>query len=125
MRSIMLDNRWCGAEQRRRRRFSMGLCGERAPHFHVAGEALENPTETPTVVSTGQADWKDSAERNRATVAYMLDQQGLPVDAFDNSPFTVTELRRAIANGVPLPMGRAVAKAVAEALLWDLTGEAA
>lgn len=117
VRSILLDNRWCGGEQRRRRRFSFG---HTQPHvvedFHVPGEALEPFNETPTVVSTGQADWKGSAERNRATVAYMLEQQGLPPDTFDHSPFTVTELRRAIANGVPLPMGRAVAAAVSEAL---------
>lgn len=116
VRSILLDNRWCGGEQRRRRRFSFGAkCGAQV-HFHVAGEALEAVNETPTVVSTGQADWKGSAQRNRATIEYMLEQQGMPPDAFEHSPFTVTELRRAIANGVPLPMGRAVAAAVREAL---------
>jgi DNA (cytosine-5)-methyltransferase 1 len=114
--SRLADNRWCGGEQRRRRRFSFGSRWCREPKFHIEGVALENPNETPTVVSTGQADWKGSAQRNRASIAYMLEQQGLPPDTYDHSPFTVTELRRAIANGVPLPMGRAVASAVKRAL---------
>jgi DNA (cytosine-5)-methyltransferase 1 len=115
VRSILLDNRWCGGEQRRRRRFSFGAHPHRnvdADSFHVPGVALEATNETPTVVSTGQADWKGSAQRNRASVEYMLEQQGMPRDSFAHSPFTITELRRAIANGVPLPMGREVARAV-------------
>lgn len=114
VRSVIVDNSWCGGEQGRRRRFSFGLKGHIVPSFHVPGEVFEHPDPTPTVVSTGQADWKGSAQRNRATIGYMLEQQGMPPDAFDHSPFTVTELRRAIANGVPLPMGRAVARAVSE-----------
>ena len=57
--------------------------------------------ELPTVVSTGQADWKGSAQRNRASVAYMAEAQGIDPARFEKTPFTTTELRRAIANGVP------------------------
>lgn len=115
LQSVLLDNHWCGGEQGRRRRFSFGsivTADGKLPRFHVPGEALVPMTRTPTVVSTGQADWKGSAQRNRASIEYMLEQQGMPRDAYEHSPFTITELRRAIANGVPLFMGRAVAQAV-------------
>lgn len=109
------DNRWCGGEQRRRRRFTFGCRGQHQP-FHIQGEALEAVDELPTVVSTGQADWKGSAQRSRASIAYMADAQGIDPARFENTPFTTTELRRAIANGVPLQMGRAVARAVKAAI---------
>jgi DNA (cytosine-5)-methyltransferase 1 len=41
--------------------------------------------------------------------------QGLPAD-FDLPGFTVAAKVKAIGNGVPLPMGRAVARAVRQAL---------
>lgn len=41
--------------------------------------------------------------------------QGLPAD-FDLPPFTVAEKCHAVRNGVPIPMGRAIAKAVKEAV---------
>ena len=109
--SRMCDNRWCGGEQQRRRRFSFGALHTHQP-FHIEGVALEALDRIPTVVSTGQADWKGSAQRNRASIDLMSKAQGLDPARFEHSPFTVTELRRAIANGVPLPMGRAVARAV-------------
>jgi len=42
--------------------------------------------------------------------------QGLPEDFLSDSPFTADGKLKAIANGVPLPMGRAMARAVQEAL---------
>jgi site-specific DNA-cytosine methylase len=99
-------------EQRRRRRFTFGVKHGHASLFHIQGEAFEPVDELPTVVSTGQADWKGSAQRNRATIEYMATAQGIDPARFEHTPFTTTELRRAIANGVPLPMGRAVARAV-------------
>ena len=47
-------------------------------------------------------------------------KQGLPADFLDDAPFTVTGKIAAIGNGVPLPMGRAVAKAVKRALGIEL-----
>ncbi|GAF72563.1 unnamed protein product, partial [marine sediment metagenome] len=35
-------------------------------------------------------------------------------DFFDETPFTVHGKRRVLGNGVPLPMGRAIARAVAK-----------
>lgn len=46
----------------------------------------------------------------------MLEAQGLPRDYLDHAPFTVQGKRKAIGNGVPLPMGRAIARAVRKAI---------
>jgi DNA (cytosine-5)-methyltransferase 1 len=107
----LCDNRWCGGEQRRERRFTFGSrvpCGP----FHIQGVALEAMSELPTVISTGQA----GKGGPRASIEHMARAQGIDPNRFDGSPFTTTELRRAIANGVPLPMGRAVAAAVKRAM---------
>ncbi len=48
--------------------------------------------------------------------ARMLELQGLPPDFLADAPFTVEGKRKAVANGVPIPMGRAIARAVKEAL---------
>jgi site-specific DNA-cytosine methylase len=42
--------------------------------------------------------------------------QGLPEDFLADSPFTADGKLKAVANGVPLPMGRAMARAVREAI---------
>jgi DNA (cytosine-5)-methyltransferase 1 len=42
--------------------------------------------------------------------------QGLPEDFADTLPFTTHGKRKVVGNGVPLPMGRAVARAVKDAL---------
>jgi hypothetical protein len=48
--------------------------------------------------------------------ARMVELQGLPPDFLADAPFTVEGKRKALANGVPLPMGRALARAVRLAL---------
>jgi len=110
--SRLICNRHCGGEQRRERRITFGA---RVPvgKFALETVALLAAVERPTVISTGQA----GKGGHRASVAEMARDQGIDPARFDESPFTVTELRRAIANGVPLPMGRAIAKAVKRALL--------
>jgi DNA (cytosine-5)-methyltransferase 1 len=109
------NNRWSGGEQNRERRFTFGA---RVPHsaFHIEGVALEAAEYRPAVISTGQAGKGGS----RASTESMARDQGIDPERFANSPFGVTELRRAIANGVPLPMGRAVAAAVQNSLLMRI-----
>lgn len=46
----------------------------------------------------------------------MCAAQGLPADYLNDAPFTETARRQAIGNGVPLFMGRAVARAVKRAI---------
>ena len=48
--------------------------------------------------------------------AHRLRLQGLPDDFLSESPFTAGGKNKAVGNGVPLPMGRAVARAVKRAL---------
>lgn len=49
-------------------------------------------------------------------LALNLRQQGLPERFLSEQPFTVSAKAKMIGNGVPLPMGRAVARAVRRAL---------
>jgi site-specific DNA-cytosine methylase len=52
----------------------------------------------------------------RYRLADALRLQGLPEGFLDDAPFTAEGKLKAVANGVPLPMGRAIAKAVLEAV---------
>ena len=124
----LVNNRWCGGEQNRTRRFSFGTAkGCRLP---VRTEALEPIGWEPAVTSNsggrravvkydpdgrvrgkqGDADWHRLRGRS---IEKMCELQGLPCDFFNGSPLTVQGKREMVGNGVPLPMGRAVAKAVA------------
>ena len=48
--------------------------------------------------------------------AARLQAQGLPADFLRDAPFTASGKSHAVGNGVPLPMGRAIARAVKRAL---------
>lgn len=116
------DNRWVGGEQSRRRKFTFGYWVDSEPHlehapFHIETVALEAPNHVPVVLSSGQS----GNGGPRRSIADMAVAQGIDPARFDNTPFTMTELRRAIANGVPLPLGRAVARAVAATLTQNVT----
>jgi len=50
------------------------------------------------------------------TLSEMCELQGLPTDFLADSPFTVSARKLMIGNGVPLPMGRAIARAVKRAM---------
>jgi DNA (cytosine-5)-methyltransferase 1 len=52
----------------------------------------------------------------RYTLGEMLELQGLPGDWLDECPLTMAGKRKAIGNGVPIPMGRALAEAVRKAM---------
>ena len=109
-----LDNRWLGGEQRRRRRFSFGTPDGRPLVPEVV--ALEPLRALPTVVA-GHGAAPSQRDRGFAyTLAEMCEWQGLPRSFADELPFTRHGKRRVIGNGVPLPMGRAVARAVKRAL---------
>jgi DNA (cytosine-5)-methyltransferase 1 len=62
------------------------------------------------------SDGGATVRMNRYTVEEAAELQGLPTDFLDDAPFTRDGKLKAIANGVPLPMGRAIAKAVKEAI---------
>ena len=48
----------------------------------------------------------------------MQELQGLP-DDFELSTFTVEGATKVVGNGVPLPMGRAIAKAISEVVMSE------
>jgi DNA (cytosine-5)-methyltransferase 1 len=131
----VINNRWLGEEQNRTRRFSFGSKNE--AFLRVDEFALYNPTFEPAVCSTaggrrasvaiggsGKPKGKQGRRpehrlRNR-TLAKLCELQGLPPDFLTDAPFTKSEKERVVGNGVPLPMGRAVAKAVKRALGIEL-----
>ncbi len=125
--SFLLNNRHCSnhdgtpAEQRRIRRWSFGWQGQRRV-LAIELVALQACRETCTVTANG-TKWETREGRKGGPKSYRSQadfrrycvEQGLPED-FDLPPFTVAGKVAAVGNGVPLPMGRAVAKAVKETL---------
>lgn len=122
----LINNRWCGGTQNRLRRFSFGWrrCPNLSaqPVFQVVGEVFE-PIEWKATVTAAHAGERRThfnkstgGKIQNYTVAEALDAQGLPSDFFANSPLTRIGQLRALAQGVPLPMGRAVAQAVKDAI---------
>lgn len=61
----------------------------------------------------------------RRSLPEMLRLQGLPEDLLDDQPFTAKAARKMVANGVPMPLGLAVARAVRKSLesIADATGD--
>lgn len=110
-RQVLIDNAWLGEEQGRLRAFWSNL------RLDIEFPVFGNQTPVHTVCSRGAVDWKGSrARRGERPIAEMLRLQGFPEDMLDRAPFTAGGAKQAIGNGVPLPMGRAIARAVAEAI---------
>ena len=107
-----LSPRWLGEKQSRVRHFHSNL--DLRPFIEQA--ALE-PTEYKYAVLAGHGGAEGSVYRRMATYAWpeMCELQGLP-PAFDIPGFTRAAKREAVGNGVPLPMGRAIARAVRRAV---------
>lgn len=141
VKSAELNNRWVGGEQNRKRRFSFGVMGSAPTDLwnYLAIEALEPPMWMHAVVCDSRSvpvkmlgngkpkrghtvvaghgnapGQRDSGETAMA-LSQMSELQGLPADFLDKAPFTIHGKRKVIGNGVPLPMGRAIANAVREA----------
>jgi DNA (cytosine-5)-methyltransferase 1 len=90
--------------------------------FNVPTLALHPQPEPAVIGSSGGPSKSRKAggairkTRNLATFPSSLRSQGLPVDFLSKSPFTAVGKMLMVGNGVPLPMGRAVARAVRQAL---------
>src|SRR5688572_266085 len=122
----LLNNRWVeeAPAQNRVRRFSFGVWNARVD-LHPRMAALESQKWEPAVLASGgyrvcpgakgKTVRKLGYKSRTAAAAAAAVLQGLPPD-FDLPGFTVRAKCKAIGNGVPLPMGRAVARAVREAL---------
>jgi len=122
VKSVLFNNRCLGEKQSRTRRFSFGTSEGRplVIDAEVGVKLFENPDFEYCVTAhdhTG-SNWEGSRRGKGRSWRQMADLQGLPED-FDIPPFKRIALGKAIGNGVPLPMGRAVAKAVKRALNGD------
>jgi DNA (cytosine-5)-methyltransferase 1 len=122
---------WVGGESNRLRSFTFGGSVEGVRRFHVEQMALHRPDPMPAALAAGfDAGGKRGAQRKKkaaalgyktlATLEASLRAQGLPPDFLADAPFTVAGKCKAVGNGVPLPMGRAVARAVKRALYPEL-----
>lgn len=79
----------------------------------VSSSANGNGTRKDGTVRTQPGKGNNGKGRYKLPDACRL--QGLPEDFLDDAPFTAEWKLKAVANGVPIPMGRAIAKAVREA----------
>lgn len=113
------DVAWLGCEQSRRRQFAFGVRGT-AVDLRKWLEVAVFAGGTKQAVTGRHAGEIGLTGGHRGSPAhYTLDEmlrlQGLPENYLDHCPFTVQGKRKTIANGVPIPMGRALARAVREA----------
>jgi DNA (cytosine-5)-methyltransferase 1 len=130
IRACVVNNRWFGEEQNRARRFSFGCRNDlETParfhyYMHAQDRLLEAVNWEPAVLAghgpaAGQRvrgiqgrTWQEAARLQG------LDEERIAQLAED-APFHVHGFKKVIGNGVPLPMGRAVARAVKRALGMD------
>lgn len=115
--AILVNNRAFGEEQRRVRRFSFGTRDGLKLIVDSGLVIFDNPVHEYCVTAhdhTG-GNWENSARGKGRSWRKMAELQGLP-NNWDIPPFRRVDLGKAIGNGVPLPMGRAIARAVATAI---------
>lgn len=117
--SQMVRDVWVGGLTQRLRRFTWGNLVHKA--LNIETLALHPEGEGTVVAGHGLAPGqRDRVRKFRGGNVMDLREacrlQGLPEDFLADAPFTVHGKRKVIGNGVPLPMGRAVAKAVKAAL---------
>jgi len=138
VRDRLVSNREdCGGVQSRERRFSFGTKDGRelafdwppppVPMAYVPAVcASGGGRETPVAIG-GSGKPKRAGGRIRKArdmgyktadfMRHAIEAQGLPAGFLDDAPFTVAGKIKVVGNGVPLPMGRTVARAVRRA--WE------
>lgn len=133
----LLRDVWVGGETMRQRRISFGTRDGRRLHVEqlalhtsepqVAALAGGGDRSVPVRLNGSGKPKKQYGNSGPRTAlgrggsaasgfAFKLQQQGLPADFLSEAPFTAQGKSHAVGNGVPLPLGRAVAKAVLAAL---------
>jgi len=106
---VKLSPRWLGEMQSRRRYFHSNLDIE--PYIEIT--LFENPVFKYAVRAANRASGQGTIRRRMASYSWhdMCKLQGLPAD-FELPQFTKKGAQELVGNGVPMPMGRAIARAV-------------
>jgi DNA (cytosine-5)-methyltransferase 1 len=118
--SFLLNNRWLGEEQNRERRFCFGT--RTGKKLIVPGDLLAifeaQVFESCVLASEGKSGrtLRRGPYLPRRSWEKFCELQGLPGDFLKDSPFTIKARYKVVGNGVPLPMGRAIAKATRQAI---------
>jgi DNA (cytosine-5)-methyltransferase 1 len=127
----LVNNRWFGGVQNRERRFTFGTRSGRElwPQMEVFEPREWEPTVTSTaggrrrMVAIGGSGKPKGNQRKGPggelrtwTLGEMCELQGLPANFLADAPFTLRGKQEVIGNGVPLAMGRAIARAVKQAI---------
>jgi len=128
VRYALVNNRAVGGVQNRRRRFSFGSAWGGA--LDIEWVALEPAEYAPCVTANG-AQWdsrssrrarglderaRSRSDRSVRMLTEYIRWQGLPDGFLADAPFTVAEKVRVVGNGVPMALGRAIARAVRRAV---------
>lgn len=118
IQSQVVNNRWLGEEQNRVRRISFGSLDGRLGALHIQPAALEQSIwkAAVTAAHAGRRRVRSRGDIARYSVAEALRLQGLPSDFLGKAPLTQQGALKVIAQGVPLPMGRAIARGVMAAI---------
>jgi len=138
---IILNNRWVGGIQQRKRLFIFGCISDIKLDIEVSlfeallsdktvtasggsartkvkqGSPIRRGDLRPPTVLAGHGPVGRGGEKWTVTppIPDICELQGLPRDFLEDAPFTIYGKRQVIGNAVPLPTGRAVAKAVKKA----------
>jgi len=121
VQKIILNAVLFGLEQNRARKFQFGSIHGQKISVEVEPLSVPMKIEKACLASEGRSGSIYNRRINgkqksfyspRRTWARFCELQGLPGDYLSNSPFNQKGAYRVVGNGVPIPMGRAVAKAV-------------
>lgn len=118
--ALTLDATVCGADQRRIRRLCFGTRDGRLLEPDILALV---PFPKHMAVTTRALRWDVLRQRPRSTNslrtwADAVEAQGLPSDFLKGAPYTWKGRWEILGNGVPLPMGRVIAKAVKAATIF-------
>ena len=96
--------------------FTDGSKKPKHSHEPVTGGHDRPPSVRSNAVTGSDSGQSGMKPMRRYKLSEALRLQGLPADFLSDAPFTADGKLKAVANGVPIPVGRAVARAVRECL---------
>ncbi len=121
VQEVTLNALLFGLEQDRKRKFQFGSRTGRRIKVEIPALSVPETVEKACLASEGASGVIANRRVNGAQQSYyrprrpwprFLELQGLPPGFLDDAPFTQDGKYTVVGNGVPLPMGRAIASAV-------------